>query len=269
MAVITISQGTFSGGRMLAQAVSQRLGYHCLDRNDLVAKATHWGVSQDELRAAIEKPPSFFGQSQHTKYRYLAFIQAALTDELRRGNVVYDGLAGHLLLGKGQHVLRTRIVAPMSFRVAMVEFRRQCSRKEAIAYIESMDEDRRKWTRFLYGVDWSDSSLYDVVLNLEQMTLVEACDVICTLANSACFQPTTETQADLENLALASAIKAKLAINHDTSGLQFEVKAEGGAISLKGAIDTPAHARQIRELVEEFPGVRKLTLEEVALVTRF
>src|SRR5437588_10449141 len=138
MAVITISQGTFSGGRMLAEAVSRRLGYRCFDREQLIGKVAQRGVSEDDLRTAFEKPPRFFGQSQHTRYVYLALIQAALTEEVRTGNIIYDGLAGHLLLGKGPHVLRTRIIAPMDFRIAMVEYRRQCSRKEAIISIERM-----------------------------------------------------------------------------------------------------------------------------------
>jgi hypothetical protein len=29
-----------------------------------------------------------------------------------------------------------------------------CNCEDAIAYIEKMDEDRRKWTQFLYGADW-------------------------------------------------------------------------------------------------------------------
>lgn len=268
MAIITISQGTFSGGRMLAQAVSRRLGYRCIDREQLIGKAAQWGVSQEELRTAIEKPPSFFGQSQHTKYAYLAFIQAALAEEVRAGNAVYDGLAGHILLGKGPHVLRTRIIAPMEFRVSMVEFRRECSRKEAIAYIERMDDDRRKWTRFLYGVDWTDASLYDLVLNLEQMTLIEACDAICLLAESDCFKTTRETQADLDNLAMASRVKANLAMNPDTCDLQFEIAAHAGSISIKGEIDTPGQARKIRSFAVKIPGVRKVTLEELSLVTR-
>ena len=269
MAVITISQGTFSGARMLAAAVSRRLGYHCIDREQLVSKAAaQWGVSQEELRTAFEEPPRFFGQSERTKYVYLALIQATLTEEVRRGNVIYDGLAGHMLLGKGQHVLRTRIIAPMEFRVPMVQYRRQCSRKEAIAYIERMDEDRRKWVRFLYGVDWTDASLYDLVLNLEQMTLVEACDVVCLLAESGCFQTTPETQADLDNLALASRVKASLAMNPDTCDLQFEIAAQAGSISIKGDIDTPSQMRKIRSLVENISGVRGVTLTELSLVTR-
>ena len=268
MAIITISQGSYSGGRMLAEAVSQRLGYRCISRDEILQKAAQWGVPESELRAAIEKPPSFFGQSQHTKYRYLAFIQAALTDAVRQGDAVYSGLAAHLLLGKGQHVLRTRIIAPMAFRIAMVEFKRECDRKEAIAYIEKTDDDRRKWTRFLYGVDWTDPSLYDIVLNLELMTLVQACDAICVLAESTCFQTTPEVRADLEDLALASCVKANLARNSDTADLQFETTARAGAVTIRGGIESPAQAKKIRSLIERIPGVRTLTTEELSLVTR-
>ena len=83
------------------------------------------------------------------------------------GDAIYHGLAGHLLLGKGLHILRTRIIAPMEFRIAQVQERMSLKRKEAVEYIETIDADRRKWTRFLYGVDWADASLYDLVLNLE------------------------------------------------------------------------------------------------------
>ena len=37
----------------------------------------------------------------------------------------------------------------MEFRIEQVHNRLRCNRKEAIAYIEKVDEDRRKWTKFL------------------------------------------------------------------------------------------------------------------------
>jgi osmotically-inducible protein OsmY len=67
---------------------------------------------------------------------------------------------------------------------------------------------------------------------------------------------------------MASRIKANLAMNPDTGDLQFEIAAEAGAISIKGEIDTPGQARKIRSFVEKIPGVRKVTLEELSLVTR-
>ena len=268
MAVITISQGSYSGGRMLAESVADRLGYRCIHREDVLAKAALWGVSENDLRIALEKPPSFFGQSQRTKYRYLAFVQAALAEQVRHGNAVYSGLAGHMLLGRGQHVLRARIIAPIAFRVSMVEYRKGLSRKEAMAHIERVDEERRKWTRFLYGADWSDPSLYDIVLNLEYMTLVESCDVLCTLANSGCFQTSEETLEDLADWAIASVAKAHLAIDPATCDLEFAVTSQRGFVSVKGKIDGPIQAHKVKSIVEEIDGVRAVSVKELALVAR-
>ena len=268
MAIITISRGSFSGGKMLAEALARRLGYRYIDRDQVIRQAAEWGVSQDDLRTAIEKPPSFLGQSQHTKYIYLAFIQAALAEDVRRGDAIYHGLAGHLLLGKGLHALRTRVIAPMEFRIAQVQQRMNTTRKEALAYIEAIDADRRKWTYFLYGVDWADASLYDLVVNLERMSLEEACEAICLLAQSRSFQSTPETQAAMEDLALASCVKANLAMNPASSELQFEVVACRGSVSLKGDIDTPGQAKKIRSFVETIPGVSQLNLEALALTNR-
>ncbi|MGZ4819514.1 MAG: cytidylate kinase family protein [Terriglobales bacterium] len=268
MPIITISRGSFTGGKMLAESVAKKLGYRCIDREHIIRKAAAWGVSQDNLRAAIEKPPSFLGQSQHTKYFYLALIQAALTAEVRTGNAVYHGLAGHLLLGKGSHILRTRIIAPMEFRIARVQDRCKYNRKEGIAYIEQMDNERRKWTRFLYGVDWSDASLYDLVLNLEQMSLDEACDAICFVAQMKCFEFTPEGQKAMDDLARASRVKANLAMNAATADLQFEVVAEGGVVTVKGDIDTPDQAKKVGEIVRAVPGVTKVRIDELTLATR-
>jgi cytidylate kinase len=265
--IITISRGSFSGGKMLAQAVTQKLGYRCIDRDQIIQKAEAWGVSQDDLRTAIEKPPTFLGQSLQTKYIYLAFIQAALTDEVRAGKAIYHGLAGHLLLGKGPHVLRTRIIAPMEFRIEQAQNRLRCNRKEAIANIERVDHDRRKWTEFLYDVDWTDASLYDVVLNLEQINLQEACDVICSVSQLKCFEFTPDCQRAMDDLALASCVKANLAMDPATANFQFEVVAESGSVSVKGGIISPGQAKLIDDIVRGVPGVASVDLRQLKLVT--
>ena len=269
MPILTISRGSFSGGKLLAENVARRLNYRCIDREQIIHKAAAWGVSQEALRNAIEKPPSFLGQSQHTKYIYLAFIQAALTQEVRTGDAVYHGLGGQLLLGRGPHVLRVRIIAPMDFRAAQVQERLGFTRKEAIAYIERMDEERRKWTRFLYDVDWADASLYDLVLNLEQMSLDEASDAILAVAGMKCFEFNQESRRAIEELALAGQVKAHLAMDPATSDLQFEVTAEGDTVSVKGDIVSPVQAKRVGEIARGVHGVGQVVLKELELATRF
>jgi len=84
---------------MPAECLAAKLGYRCIDRDVIVERAAAHGVSQDELRDDLEKPPGFLERFSHKRYKYLALIQAAITEEVRTGKVIYHGLAGHLLLG--------------------------------------------------------------------------------------------------------------------------------------------------------------------------
>lgn len=269
MPVITISRGSFSGGKLLAECLASKLGYRCIDRDLIVERAAAYGVSQDDIRTALEKPPKFLGQSKHTRYVYLALIQAALTQEVWNGEAVYHGLAGHLLLAGIPHVLRTRIIAPMEYRIRMVEERLKLPHTEAIAHIEKIDQERRKWTHFLYGVDWGDSSLYDVVLNLQHMTIEDACEVVCSMAKLKSFEVTPECQQAMDDVALASRIRANLAIDPSTSDLELEVAAHSGSVSINGELLSANQANEIRRIAKAVPGVHAVHLDQVALVARF
>jgi cytidylate kinase len=268
MSVITISRGSFSGGKMLAECLSRTLGYRCVDRDVIVESAAAHGVSQDELRDALQKPPTLMERLQHKKYLYLALIQAALTEEVRTGKAVYHGNAGHLLLKGGPHILRLRIIAPMEFRLSMAQERLKLSRNEAVAYIQKTDQDRRKWTQYLYGVDWGDPELYDVVLNLEHMDIPEACAGVSTLVRQRCFEFTPADQAVMNDLALASRIRAELAIHESTSHLEVEVESSRGAVTVHGRIPTMADLEEVRRIAGAVAGVQSVNLDELSTPVR-
>ncbi|HUX27621.1 MAG TPA: cytidylate kinase family protein, partial [Terracidiphilus sp.] len=237
------------------------LGYRCIDRDVIVERAASHGVSQEELRDALEKPPGFLDRFSHKRYKYLALIQASLTEEVRTGKVIYHGLAGHLLLGGGRHILRTRIIAPMDFRIRMVHDRLNYTKSEAIAYIQKMDEQRRKWVSYLYGVDWGDPSLYDLVLNLDHMTLETACHIISAAVRQRCFELTPACRRALEDLALASKVRAELAIASSTEGLELEATADNGVVTLKGKLASVDQLAEVRRIATEIPGLVDLNLD--------
>jgi cytidylate kinase len=264
MSVITISRGSFSGGKILAECLSRRLGYRCIDRDIIVERAAAYGVSQDDIRDALERPPGFLDRFKHKRYLYLTLIRAALAEEVRTGKAIYHGLAGHLLLKGGHPILRTRIIAPMEFRVEMVEARLKYSRRDAIAYIEKVDEDRRRWTQYLYGVDWGDPSLYDLVINLEHIDIEEACRMIASTVIERCFEFTPECQQRMNDLALASRVSADLAINPSTSDLEVDVVAHEGAVSIKGKVPTIVQIDEVKRVASAASGVVSLNLDELA-----
>ena len=264
MSVITISRGSFSGGKMLAECLAKKLGYRCVDRDVIVERAAAHGVSQEEIRDALERPPGFLERFSQKRYKYLALVQASLTEEVREGKVIYHGLAGHLLLGSGRHVLRTRLIAPMEYRIRMVHERLNYTRSEAIAYIQKMDDQRRRWTSYLYGVNWGDPELYDLVINLEQMKLETACHIVSAAVHRRCFELTPACRKALEDLALASKVRAVLAITPSTEGLELEATARDGVVTLKGKLSTADQFSEVRQIAMEVPGVIDLDLDKLS-----
>ena len=205
---------------------------------------------------------------RHKRYIYLAVIQAALAEEVCDGRVVYHGNAGHLLLKGGGPVFRVRITAPMEFRISMAQQRLALGRQEVIAYISKVDQERKKWTQFLYGVDWTDPMLYDLVLNLEYVDLEAACDMVASsVRRQKCFQFDDRCRAAMQDLARASRVKANLALNPPTSGLELEVIASGSDVRLKGKINSVDQIEEIERVAKAVEGVERVNLEDLAPAT--
>jgi len=262
MAIITISRGTFSGGKTLAECLSRRLGYCYIDRDVLAEKAATARVSQRDIRAALEEPPVIPGRFHHKRYLYLALIQAALAEAIRGGKAVYHGLAGHLLLKGAPTLLRLRIVAPLELRIRMAQERLNFSREEAITHIGKMDQDRRRWTQFLYGVDWGDPALYDLVINLEHISIEQACSLLISMIEQPEFEFSPERQAEMNDLVLASRVRAELALNPFTSNLEVDVEASGGAVLIRGSLFE--QVEQVERVVNAISGGARLTIEDLA-----
>jgi cytidylate kinase len=257
MSIITVSRGSFSGGKTLAECLAGKLGYRCVDRDVIIERAAASGISQADLRGALQKPPRLLERFSHKRYKYLALLQAALTEETRTGKVIYHGLAGHLLLPRGPYILRTRIIASTEYRIGAAQDRLKLSLEEAAAYIERVDRERKNWTQFLYGVNWGDPALYDIVLSLEYTNIEQACNTIATLALQRSFEITPQFQKQLDDMALASRVKAALAIHASTSELEVEVSADAGVVSVKGNI--PARRlTAVEDIVRAVPGVTTL-----------
>jgi cytidylate kinase len=206
MSVIAISKGSFLGGKLLARSLAKKLGYRCIDREVIVKQAAIAGVKPQKLRNALMEPPGLFDRLiDYHKYVYLSMLQAALANQVKDGKVVYHGYVGHLLLSDASPVFRVRVIASNELRLKMAQERLNLTRKAAAAHIQKKDQQRKKWTQALYGVDWEDPSLYDMVFNLGRLFEVEeASEIIASMVKEhSCFRFTSRQQAALKDFALA------------------------------------------------------------------
>lgn len=90
------------------------------------------------------------------------------------GSFVYHGLGGHILLADISSVLRVGVVAPMDYRVEAVMASQGLDAQAAEKHIHHIDKWREKWVRILYGVDWRNPDIYDLMVNLEQLEIGNA-----------------------------------------------------------------------------------------------
>ena len=128
---------------MLAECLAAALGYGCLSREAVAERAVAPGVSREQLLDALSKPPGFLERFRHQRYQFIALFQAALSDEVKTGKIVYHCNAGHLMLQGVSPLLKVRVIAPLEKRVAMVQERLKLSASEAEAYIHKVDVDRK------------------------------------------------------------------------------------------------------------------------------
>jgi cytidylate kinase len=229
MAIITISRGSYSRGKEVAEKVAQKLGYDCISRDILLDASEQFNIPEIKFLRAIHDAPSILDRFTYGREKYIAYIQAALLKYLREDNMVYHGLAGHFFLDSVSHVLKVRIIAALADRVRLEMEREGTTAKEAMRNLQKDDEHRRKWSRSLYGIDTWDPSLYDLVIHIKQVTVDDAVDIICHAVNLKPFQTTPESRQAMNDLALAAEVRAALIDLNPT----VEVLAQHGKVHVK------------------------------------
>jgi hypothetical protein len=131
-------------------------------------------------------------------------------NHLKKDNVVYHGLAGHFFVKNVPHTLKIRVLANMEDRIRLEMERKGIDADKARRILERDDEEWRKWSQALYGIDTADSSLYDLVVHIKQLTVDDTVEMICGCASKEQFKTTPESQRLIEDLALSAAIEKAL-----------------------------------------------------------
>lgn len=255
MSVITISRGSYSKGKEVAEKVAQKLGYECISRDIVLEASEEFNIPEIKLVRALHDAPSILNRFTGGKKKYIAFIRAALLRHFNQDSIVYHGLAGHFFVKGIPHVLKVRIIADMEDRVRFEMEREGISRKDACRILKKDDEERRKWSQNLYGIDPRDPSLYDLVIHTRKTTVDDAVDIICHTVELKDFQTTPASKTAMEDLALAAEIKAVFW----ESGHNIEVSSQCGMVYVK--TEAPVAQEQalsddLEKISRSIPGIK-------------
>jgi len=259
MAIITISRGSYSKGKEVAEKVAERLGYECIAREVLLDASEHFNIPEIKLVRALHDAPSVLERFTYGKERYLTFLESVFLEHVQKDNVVYHGLAGHYFLKGIKHVFKIRILADIEDRVKWEMERENISAEEALYILKKDDHERRQWGLRVFGVDTWDPSLYDMVIHIHKITVDSAVAIICNAVASEQFKATAESEKALSDLVLASRVKAALV----STCPSVRVSAKEGVVfvdTMVGPAVAEPLAQELRSLANEIQGVKKVTI---------
>jgi cytidylate kinase len=250
----------------VAEKLAKQLGHECISREVILEASEQFNIPQLQLLKAVRDAPSILDRYRFGKERYVAYVRAALLQHVQRGNVVYHGFAGHFFLQQIPFAFNVQVLASEEDRIQEVVRRDRVSTVEARRIIERIDEERSKWSQHLYGIDTRDPSLYDMVLNLQSLSIDDAVQLIARNVELPAFQSTPETKSILDNHVLAAQVEAALIADFP----QAKASAKDGNVfvAIHGAMSQQrALSDKARDLASFVEGTKQVNVHFVPLMT--
>jgi cytidylate kinase len=259
MAVIAMTREMATLGKDVAAGLTERLGltvvHHELVEHGIAERA---GMPESEVHRFLEGEASLLQRWKIDRKRLSRYTAQEILQLAVKGNVLIRGWGATYLLRSVPHVICIRICAPMPFREQVLMQRlgikdRVLARHE----IEGNDKAHNGTMQKLFGIDWTDASLYTVILNTARVPVKECIEHIAALAESPTFQETAESRgALLDELIL---LRVRAALDQRFAGIEAKVAA--GKVTLTGGCSDERKIVEAVRFVHTIEGVTGVVSE--------
>jgi len=191
--ILTVSRQIGSGGTEMAEIVARRLGYHLIDREVIQAVVEESGVHEDlvaaldgRTRSGIEQWVDGVLHSRiFTSEDFVRALGRVLITIARTGSAVVMGRGANFILA-GEPSLHVRAVAGPEHRIRRLSRIHELPAGEARERVEAVDRSRAEFVERYLHRHIDDPTAYHVVLNLEEIGIDRAADLVIELYREVC-----------------------------------------------------------------------------------
>jgi cytidylate kinase len=255
---ITVSRKTGTRGSELARRVASQLGYAFYDTKAINHMAQELGVLGSVREVDERVPPLVRRVFSQRPMVDLERLYSVIYQLAQKGDAVFLGRGSHVLLRDFPCALRVRVTA--SPETCVRTYMAQGLNRDAAARaVQRSDDERAGFLRFAFGVDWEDPARYDVVLNMDKLSLDLAVSTVVHLMRSAQIADASpdDLQA-LETRALASRADAALVaanVGGRYAPMLFVSVVGPGTVRVSGQVDTAARRLEAEHVLRAVKGV--------------
>ena len=185
--VLTISREPGSGGRIIAEKLSKRLGFDLFRQEVLHEMAASAKVSAQLLKTLDQKGlnvlDEWIASLVDTRHlwpdQYLKHLMKVVGTIGRHGSAILIGRGANFIL-PAERRLSVRVIAPLEVRARKVAEAFGLSVEDARRRVTKTDSQRKAFIRKYFYADIADPLNYDVTVNTGSMSLDGAVDVVCS-----------------------------------------------------------------------------------------
>lgn len=200
MAVITITSEYFAGGQRVASGIAKKIDFHFVGDRLVAEVAKELNMSEHEAKTFL-KP----GGASILRYldKYTCSIVQKVVDRehgclddsayydktrelvekiYKNENAVILGWAAQCILQKKPETFHVLLKKKADKKIAEVMEAQNRSRKAAEKLIGNDEEEKKAYIQKYFQADWQDTSLYDLILDMENYTIESAVDLVVSKA---------------------------------------------------------------------------------------
>ena len=263
MTVIAMTREMGTLGKDVAAGLAEKLGltvvHHELVEHDIAERA---GMRESDVHRFLEGESSLLQRWKIDRSRMARYTTHEILELAVKGKVLIRGWGATYLLRSIPHVICVRICAPMSFREKVLMKRLNIT-DAALAQKEIARNDaaHNGTMQKMFGINWMDATLYDIILNTARVPVEDCVKQIIGLTECPAFQETSHSQGALMDQLILSRVRAVLDDRFGSGvgtlgGLDAAVSA--GKVTLTGATtdqQTIVDAVRATQSVEGVTGV--------------
>ncbi len=195
-------------GLEIGRHIASQLDYRLVSMETLLEiTAEQFQIPPADLAGVFKTKSLWQGRFSKKRTKFFACIEQQLCRLIADDRVVFVGYVGHTIFQEISHVLKVLVLAQPSSQAAA-------------------DPTIKNWFMSVYQKDLEDPSLYDLTVNLAQLDVAEAGNIIINTMKHHKFAPMTYSMKCMCNLELSSQIKTMLVEDYP----DVAVKSHDGAI---------------------------------------
>jgi cytidylate kinase len=263
MSLITVTTSIGCGGNSVAQKIAEGLKLDLYDDDRLQQEAISMGYSSEDLKGFDQKAPGLLDRLLRRRPEIYNELMAAVVYEVaHRGEGIIIGHGASYFLKDFSCALHLRMHTSKQFRIQRLVNKMKISPDTALNMIENRDREMKAFFDFSFQFDWSDFSLYDLVINVDKLGIDAAAKVIVLVAEKQHIQECSLTALEsMEKLSLLKKVEAAvMKDNINPQELYIDVP-EPGTVKLTGMINPMRTVGGVTELIKSVPGVEKVICE--------